>query len=504
MFTGLSRDWKPLFYFQLFFLDLKSRPVAWWGLQNYDGAQMVRIFNFIHNMEHSHIIIFWRKMRISKKNPNGDLGKLTVRINWGGSDYRPQKAIGISLLKHEWDPIQRKMLSGAKYRLGETLYNQYSRRIREIESKIFENVEALRLGEKSIDQALASVLGQSPDHRMLAFVEENMSRKPIAYFKAYCQFMKIRPESFKWSQYNPATFSAYHNYLLEERKVSPSTAKSYLKDLRTIFNKGKEAKLVASGLEFPTIKGSYAYAGENKVFSYKDVATSIINSKEPFDILANALILLGIHLGGADLYNICGLKAEFYDEEGEVWSEGAEMKFIRFKRHKVKDREGVQPAYVPFGAPYIQWIIQLINHIDGRYENDYILKITESVSGAESYWGNRDLNKRLKNLHQGRNQIKWSGVRATFENYAGSSGMAEDIRFMIQGRTLKGSQAHYALTTSRLEVIKDSHLKAMRKFKMFEVAHLLFLKASNMGIFEYPYDDIPDNAFGDIMSREPS
>ncbi|MDA8819731.1 phage integrase SAM-like domain-containing protein [Schleiferiaceae bacterium] len=484
---------------------MESRPVAWWGLQNYDGAQMVRIFNFIHNMEHSHIIIFWRKMRISKKNPNGDLGKLTVRINWGGSDYRPQKAIGISLLKHEWDPIQRKMLSGAKHRLGETLYNQYSRRIREIESKIFENVEALRLGEKSIDQALASVLGQSPDHRMLAFVEENMSRKPIAYFKAYCQFMKIRPESFKWSQYNPATFSAYHNYLLEERKVSPSTAKSYLKDLRTIFNKGKEAKLVASGLEFPTIKGSYAYAGENKVFSYKDIATSIINSKEPFDILANALILLGIHLGGADLYNICGLKAEFYDEEGEVWSNDAQMKFIRFKRHKVKDREGVQPAYIPIHRE-VNLLFELINTIDGRYYNDYILKITETISGAESYWGNRELNKRLKNLSDGKNPIRWSGVRATFENYAGSSGMAEDIRFMIQGRTLKGSQAHYALTSSRLEIIHESHLKAMQKFKMPLVMDLLFSKAKELNVFSYPklWGKSSQSIYEQIFSREPS
>ena len=163
-------------------------------------------------MEHSHIVIYWRKMRISKKNPNGDLGKLTVRINWAGSDYRPQKAIGIALLKSEWDPIQRKMLSSAKHRLGGLLYEQYSRRIREIESKIFENIEALRRGEKSIDQALGDVLGQSPENRMLEFVEANMTRKPIAYFKAYCAFMKIKPEMFKWSQYNPATFSGLPHF----------------------------------------------------------------------------------------------------------------------------------------------------------------------------------------------------------------------------------------------------------------------------------------------------
>lgn len=453
-------------------------------------------------MDHSHIIIYWRKMRLSKKNPTGDLGKLTVRINWGGSDYRPQKAIGISLLKSEWDPIHRKMLSVAKHRIGETLYNQYSKRIREIESKIFENVEALRVGEKSIDQALGAVLGQSPDNRMLSFVEEHMTRKPIAYFKAYCAYMKMKPESFKWSQYNPATFTGYHTYLLEERKVSPSTAKSYLKDLKTIFNKGKQYKLVASGLEFPTIKGSYAYAGENKVFSYKDLAISISYSEEPFDILANALILLGIHLGGADLYNLCGLSADFYDEEGEAWTAGSENRFIRFKRHKVKDREGVQPAYVPFDTGYVDRLIDLINTIDGRYENDYLLKITENAQGAESYWGNRELNKRLKKLSKGKNQIKWSGVRATFENYAGRAGMPEDIRFLIQGRTLKGSQAHYALTTSRLEVIHQAHTEAMKKFQSSELAHLLFIKAERLNLAAYVDDDL-DGAFGVIVTKEP-
>ena len=320
-------------------------------------------------MEHSHIVIYWRKMRISKKNPNGELGKLTVRINWAGSDYRPQKAIGISLLKNEWDPIQRKMLSSAKHRLGGLLYEQYSRRIREIESKIFENVESLRRGEKSIDQALGDVLGQSPDNRMLEFVEDNMTRKPIAYFKAYCGFMKIKPEMFKWSQYNPATFSAYHTYLIEERKVSTSTAKSYLKDLKTIFNKGKESKLIASSLEFPQIKGSYKFAGESKVFSYRDLAVAIYESKDPMDILGCALILLGIHLGGADLYNICALSPDFYDKEGEEWQQGDEMKFIRFKRKKVSDKEGVQSAYVPFGAWYIDQLIDLINKVDGRYTN---------------------------------------------------------------------------------------------------------------------------------------
>jgi len=454
-------------------------------------------------MEHSHIVIYWRKMRISKKNPTGDLGKLTVRINWAGSDYRPQKAIGIALLKSEWDPIQRKMLSSAKHRLGGLLYEQYSRRIREIESKIFENIEALRRGEKSIDQALGDVLGQSPENRMLEFVENNMTRKPIAYFKAYCAFMKIKPEMFKWSQYNPATFNAYHTFLLEERKVSTSTAKSYLKDLKTIFNKGKEARLVASSLEFPSIKGSYKFAGESKVFSYRDLATAIYDSKDPMDILGCALILFGIHLGGADLYNICGLSPEFYDEEGEVWQEGDKMKFIRFKRNKVSDNEGVQSAYVPFSARYIEPLVELINRIDGRYENDYLLKLTEKPTGAESYWKNRGFNGRLKQLVDSKNPIRWAGVRATFENYAGSSGMPEDIRFLIQGRTLKGSQAHYATTASRLEIIHDYHKKAMGKFKSNDLARLLFIKAFVVGLDVEHENTGPQEILGDILGKAP-
>jgi len=454
-------------------------------------------------MEHSHIVIYWRKMRISKKNPNGDLGKLTVRINWAGSDYRPQKAIGIALLKSEWDPIQRKMLSSAKHRLGGLLYEQYSRRIREIESKIFENIEALRRGEKSIDQALGDVLGQSPENRMLEFVEANMTRKPIAYFKAYCAFMKIKPEMFKWSQYNPATFSAYHTFLLEERKVSISTAKSYLKDLKTIFNKGKEAKLVASSLEFPSIKGSYKFAGESKVFSYRDLAKAIYESKDQMDILGCALILLGIHLGGADLYNICGLSPDFYDEEGEEWQEGDEMKFIRFKRKKVSDNEGVQSAYVPFGAWYINELIELINKIDGRYENDYLLKLTEKPTGAESYWKNRGFNGRLNQLVDSKNPIRWSGVRATFENYAGSSGMPEDIRFFIQGRTLKGSQAHYATTSSRLKIIHNYHAKAMDKFKSNLLARLLMVKAFVVGVDVEHDNTSPFEILGDLLEKAP-
>lgn len=441
-------------------------------------------------------------MRISKKNPNGELGKLTVRINWAGSDYRPQKAIGISLLKNEWDPIQRKMLSCAKHRLGGLLYEQYSRRIREIESKIFENVESLRRGEKSIDQALGDVLGQSPDNRMLEFVEENMTRKPIAYFKAYCGFMRIKPESFKWSQYNPATFIAYHNYLIDERKVSTSTAKSYLKDLKTIFNKGKESKLIASSLEFPTIKGSYKFAGESKVFSYRDLANAIYESKEPLDILGCALILLGIHLGGADLYNICALSPDFYDEEGEEWQEGDRMKFIRFKRKKVSDKEGVQSAYVPFGAWYIDQLIDLINKVDGRYTNEYLLKLTETPAGAESYWKNRGFNGRFKQLVDSKNPIRWAGVRATFENYAGSSGMPEDIRFFIQGRTLKGSQAHYATTASRLEIINDYHSKAMDKFKTNDLARLLMVRASLCGIDVECENISPNEILGDIISKQ--
>jgi len=454
-------------------------------------------------MDHSHIVIYWRKMRISKKNPNGDLGKLTVRINWGGSDYRPQKAIGIALLKSEWDPIQRKMVSTARHRLGGLLYEQYSRRIREIESKIFENIEALRRGEKSIDQALGDVLGQSPENRMLEFVENNMTRKPIAYFKAYCAFMKIKPEMFKWSQYNPATFNAYHTFLLEERKVSTSTAKSYLKDLKTIFNKGKEAKLVASSLEFPSIKGSYKFAGESKMFSYRDLAIAIYDSKDPMDILGCALILFGIHLGGADLYNICGLSPEFYDEEGEVWQEGDKMKFIRFKRNKVSDNEGVQSAYVPFSARYIEPLVELINKIDGRYENDYLLKLTEKPTGAESYWKNRGFNGRLKQLVDSKNPIRWAGVRATFENYAGSSGMPEDIRFLIQGRTLKGSQAHYATTASRLEIIHDYHAKAMDKFKSNDLARLLFVKAFAVGVDVEHENTGPQEILGDILGKTP-
>ena len=440
-------------------------------------------------------------MRISKKNPNGELGKLTVRINWAGSDYRPQKAIGISLLKNEWDPIQRKMLSSAKHRLGGLLYEQYSRRIREIESKIFENVESLRRGEKSIDQALGDVLGQSPDNRMLEFVEDNMTRKPIAYFKAYCGFMKIKPEMFKWSQYNPATFSAYHTYLIEERKVSTSTAKSYLKDLKTIFNKGKESKLIASSLEFPQIKGSYKFAGESKVFSYRDLAVAIYESKDPMDILGCALILLGIHLGGADLYNICALSPDFYDKEGEEWQQGDEMKFIRFKRKKVSDKEGVQSAYVPFGAWYIDQLIDLINKVDGRYTNEYLLKLTENPTGAESYWKNRGFNGRLKRLVESKNPIRWAGVRATFENYAGSSGMPEDIRFLIQGRTLKGSQAHYATTASRLEIIHEYHTKAMEKFKSNDLARLLMVRASFFGIDVECENVGPKEILGDILVK---
>lgn len=440
-------------------------------------------------------------MRISKKNPNGELGKLTIRINWAGSDYRPQKAIGISLLKNEWDPIQRKMLSSAKHRLGGLLYEQYSRRIREIESKIFENVESLRRGEKSIDQALGDVLGQSPDNRMLEFVEDNMTRKPIAYFKAYCGFMKIKPEMFKWSQYNPATFSAYHTYLIEERKVSTSTAKSYLKDLKTIFNKGKESKLIASSLEFPQIKGSYKFAGESKVFSYRDLAVAIYESKDPMDILGCALILLGIHLGGADLYNICALSPDFYDKEGEEWQQGDEMKFIRFKRKKVSDKEGVQSAYVPFGAWYIDQLIDLINKVDGRYTNEYLLKITETPTGAESYWKNRGFNGRLKRLVESKNPIRWAGVRATFENYAGSSGMPEDIRFLIQGRTLKGSQAHYATTASRLEIIHEYHTKAMEKFKSNDLARLLMVRASFFGIDVECENVGPKEILGDILVK---
>lgn len=441
-------------------------------------------------------------MRISKKNPNGELGKLTVRINWAGSDYRPQKAIGISLLKNEWDPIQRKMLSSAKHRLGGLLYEQYSRRIREIESKIFENVESLRRGEKSIDQALGDVLGQSPDNRMLEFVEDNMTRKPIAYFKAYCGFMKIKPEMFKWSQYNPATFSAYHTYLIEERKVSTSTAKSYLKDLKTIFNKGKESKLIASSLEFPQIKGSYKFAGESKVFSYRDLAIAIYESKDPMDIIGCALILLGIHLGGADLYNICALSPDFYDKEGEEWQQGDEMKFIRFKRKKVSDKEGVQSAYVPFGAWYIDQLIDLINKVDGRYTNEYLLKLTETPTGAESYWKNRGFNGRLKRLVESKNPIRWAGVRATFENYAGSSGMPEDIRFLIQGRTLKGSQAHYATTASRLEIIHEYHTKAMEKFKSNDLARLLMVRASFFGIDVECENVGPKEILGDILAKQ--
>ena len=84
--------------------------------------------------------------------------------------------------------------------------------------------------------------------------------------------------------------------------------------------------------------------------------------------------------------------------------------------------------------------------------------------------------------------------------------MAEDIRFMIQGRTLKGSQAHYALTSSRLEIIHESHLKAMYKFKMPLVMELLFNKAKELNVFSYPtiWGKSSQSIYKEIFSREPS
>ena len=169
----------------------------------------------------------------------------------------------------------------------------------------------------------------------------------------------------------------------------------------------------------------------------------------------------------------------------------------------MSENEGVQSAYVPFGAWYINELIELINKIDGRYENDYLLKLTEKPTGAESYWKNRGFNGRLKQLVDSKNPIRWSGVRATFENYAGSSGMPEDIRFFIQGRTLKGSQAHYATTSSRLKIIHNYHAKAMDKFKSNLLARLLMVKAFVVGVDVEHDNTSPFEILGDLLDKAP-